>query len=79
MFQSSSDGLVKLHHGLEAKVHLSPPAAVVVVGASQGHSHGGESGADGHQGAEQCAEELEDQGQEVDQPVGQVEAGSWVA
>ncbi len=62
MLQRSLEGLIKLHHRLVAEIPLGSPAAVVVMGAGQGHPHGGEGGVNGHQGAQQCAEELDDQG-----------------
>ena len=79
MFQRSPEGLIKPHHGLEPKVSLGPLAAVVVVGARQGHPHGREGGADGDQGAQQRAEQLEENGQDVDQPVREGVGGSWIA
>lgn len=79
MFYSSPDSLIKLYHWLEPKVRLCPPAAVVMMCPSQCHPHGREGGADGDQGAQNGAEQLNDQCYEVDQPVRQVAARSRVA
>ena len=79
VFQCSCQSFIKLHHRLEPKVPLGPCTAVVVMSASQGHSHGREGGGEGQQGAEELAHQVHQQGDEVDEPVREVSSGGPVA
>ena len=79
MLHCSPHTLCKGHEGRVAKLLLGLPAAVVVVSAGQGHSHGGEGRLDGHHWVEEEAEEVEEESQPVHQPVGQPAGGGLVA
>ena len=74
MLQCSLEGFIKWHDGFELEVLLGSLAAVVVVSAGQGHPHGREGGLDGGEGAQEPAQQLQHEGDEVDQPVGEVTA-----
>lgn len=65
--QSPPQPFLQPNQRLVPKVSLCPTAAVVVVGAGQGHPHGREGGVDGDQGAEEGAEALEEDREVVDE------------
>lgn len=79
MFQCSCDGFIEVHHRPEPKVPFCLLAAVVVMSASKGHSHGGKGGVDGHQGTQEKAEKLEYHGHKIHQPVREMAGRSSVA
>lgn len=55
-----------------AEFSLSSLAAVEVVSPCQSHPHGCEGGSEGEEGGEEECEELENPGQAVEEPVGEV-------
>lgn len=73
------NGVLQGDQRLITHVLLGPGAVVVVVGASQGHAHGGEGGLDADQGAQEEGEQAEQQGDAVHQQVGEVVARRGVA
>ena len=79
MLYGSLQGLVQTHDRLVPQEFLRPLAAVVVVGPSEGDLHGSKRDVDVDKRTEECTDELQKDGYEVDEPIRKVVLGSVVA